>query len=361
MATADTNRGTRVTFEGISKIYGSTSVLQGVDLEIAPGELVALLGPSGCGKTTMLRCLAGLEAVSGGRILLDGHDVAGTPANHRDMGVVFQAYSLFPHMTVRENVGFGLRMRRVTREERERRVAEALELVGLGDLGDRFAHTLSGGQQQRVALARALVVRPRVLLLDEPLSALDAKVRVRLRDEIRSIQTTLGITTIFVTHDQEEALAVADRVAVMQAGVIEQLGSPEELYQRPSTPFVARFIGESNRVVGTVVAAGEVEALGSRLPALPTAPTAVGDRVRVLIRPEHLLLARDGAAPAGGAGEGTAATVLSSGFLGAHRRTVVQVEPEVTVTVQHPAAEEFAPGERVRIRTHGAPVAVEAL
>ena len=200
-----------------------------------PGEFIALLGPSGCGKTTVLRTLSGLEQVTSGRILIDGEDVADTPVNKRDIGMVFQSYSLFPHMTVLENVEFGLRMRKVDAAARARRSAEALEMVGLGHLGERYAHQLSGGQQQRVALARALVTRPRVLLLDEPLSALDAKVRVQLRDEIRRIQTELGITTLFVTHDQEEALAVADRVAVMNAGNIEQIGTPEELYTSPAT------------------------------------------------------------------------------------------------------------------------------
>src|SRR5690606_5733435 len=203
----------------------------GIDLSIAPGEFVALLGPSGCGKTTMLRCLAGLEQLTGGRILVGGEDVSPVPVNKRDMSVVFQAYPLFPHMTVAQNVGFGLEMRKAARAERATRAAEELELVALGHAAGRYAHQLSGGQQQRVAPARALVTRPRALLLDEPLSALDAKVRVRLRDEIKQIQSELGITAIFVTHDQEEALAIADRVAVMKDGITEQLGTPEELYQ----------------------------------------------------------------------------------------------------------------------------------
>ncbi|HAM27113.1 MAG TPA: spermidine/putrescine ABC transporter ATP-binding protein, partial [Microbacteriaceae bacterium] len=215
-SSATTSRpGAAVELIDVVKDYSGHRALSGVSLSIAPGEFVALLGPSGCGKTTALRALSGLELVNGGSILIDGQDVVDVPVNKRDIGMVFQSYSLFPHLTSLENVEFGLRMRAVPTAERRRRAAESLELVGLGHLAGRYAHQLSGGQQQRIALARALVTRPRVLLLDEPLSALDAKVRVQLRDEIRRIQTELGITTLFVTHDQEEALAVADRVAVM--------------------------------------------------------------------------------------------------------------------------------------------------
>ena len=201
--------------------FGEVQALDNFSLEIGPGELVALLGPSGCGKTTALRALAGLERLDAGRILLDGHDIAHVPANRRDMGMVFQAYSLFPHMTARENVAFGLRLRGVGGAERRRVADRHLELVHLGGRADRYPHQLSGGQQQRVALARALAIQPRVLLLDEPLSALDAKVRAQLRDEIRRIQVEVGITTLFVTHDQDEALAIADRVAVMHGGRLE--------------------------------------------------------------------------------------------------------------------------------------------
>ena len=359
-------KSTPIVFEGVTKAYGETTVLHGIDLSIAPGEFVALLGPSGCGKTTMLRCLAGLEQPTSGRILVGGDDVSPVPVNKRDMSVVFQAYSLFPHMTVAQNVGFGLEMRKVGKAERATRVAEALELVGLGHTADRYAHQLSGGQQQRVALARALVTRPRALLLDEPLSALDAKVRVRLRDEIKAIQVELGITTIFVTHDQEEALAVADRVAVMRDGVIEQLGAPEDLYRRPATPFVASFIGESNRLEG-VLAGDRVRVPGAELPVLPGASelanlsgaSASGDGVPVtaFVRPEQLRLEAVGsAAPS----DGLAATVVSSGFFGAHRRTVVRAESGETITVQHSTSEQFAVEQRVTLRFVGDPIAVEA-
>ncbi len=355
-------QGTPIVFEGVTKAYGEQTVLHGIDLAIEPGEFVALLGPSGCGKTTMLRCLAGLEQVTGGRILVGGEDVAAVPVNKRDMSVVFQAYSLFPHMTVAQNVAFGLEMRKVPKSERRLRVGDALELVGLGHTADRFAHQLSGGQQQRVALARALVTRPRALLLDEPLSALDAKVRVRLRDEIKTIQAELGITTIFVTHDQEEALAVADRVAVMREGVIEQLGAPEQLYRKPETPFVAGFIGESNRLSGRLVS-GEVQFAGGSLPVLPgsaaaltglTGPGLAAELdVTAFVRPEQLTLT------SGSGGSGIPARVLSSGFFGAHRRTIVRVESGQHVTVQHSATEQYTADEAVTLHFVGDPVAIE--
>ena len=356
-----TQRGTRIVFDGVVKAYGSNTVLHGIDLDIAPGEFIALLGPSGCGKTTMLRCLAGLENVTDGSITVNGEDIATKPANKRDMGVVFQQYSLFPHMTVSQNVEFGLRMRKVPTSERASRVREALELVGLGHLGGRYAHTLSGGQQQRVALARALVTRPRALLLDEPLSALDAKVRVRLRDEIKAIQTELGITTIFVTHDQEEALAIADRVAVMKEGVIEQLGSPEALYQAPASPFVAGFIGESNHLPG-VLRNGAAEVHGVRLPIVDADGIAEGSPLRAYVRPEHLSLTLHGAGsdavPSSLAGP--EAVVVSSGFLGSQRRTVVRLADGELITVQHASGVQFTPEVAVRLQFSGDPVAVEA-
>jgi putative spermidine/putrescine transport system ATP-binding protein len=276
---------------------------------------------------------------------------------------VFQAYSLFPHMTVAQNVGFGLEMRKVGKAERKQRVAEALELVGLGHTADRYAHQLSGGQQQRVALARALVTRPRALLLDEPLSALDAKVRVRLRDEIKAIQVELGITTIFVTHDQEEALAVADRVAVMREGVIEQLGAPEDLYRRPQTPFVAGFIGDSNRMPG-VLAGGEVTVAGAVLPVLPGSASVAEGAVTAFVRPEQLRVVAAGSDVVGGAvrGEpaGQVATVVSSGFFGAHRRTIVRLDDGELITVQHGTGEQFAAEQTVALSFRGDAVAVEA-
>ncbi|CAM5345250.1 ABC transporter ATP-binding protein [Leifsonia shinshuensis] len=336
--------GSTVELEGVVRDYGGGAGLAGFSLAASPGEFIALLGPSGCGKTTALRSLAGLERVDSGRILIDGRDVTDEPTNRRDLGMVFQSYSLFPHLTSGQNVEFGLRMRKVPAEQRRRRAAEALELVGLDHHADRYAHQLSGGQQQRVALARALVTEPRVLLLDEPLSALDAKVRVQLREEIRRIQTELGITTFFVTHDQEEALAVADRVAVMRAGAIEQVGTPEELYHRPATAFVAEFVGLTNRVPGTV-AGGVLQVLGQTV-AL-AAPAADG-RVTAYLRPEDVLLAA----------EGMPAEVLTTSFLGALRRTRVRLEDGSELAVQHAARVVTAPGERVHVALSGTPVTV---
>lgn len=333
----------------VKRFPGGTTALDGISLALAPGELVALLGPSGCGKTTALRVLAGLERADDGHILIDGVDVIGTPTNKRDIGMVFQSYSLFPHLTALQNVEFGLRMRGVAPADRRRRAAQALELVGLDHHGARYAHQLSGGQQQRVALARALVTRPRVLLLDEPLSALDAKVRVQLREQIRGIQTELGITTVFVTHDQEEALAVADRVAVMRAGRIEQIGTPEELYARPASAFVADFVGLSNRLPGTV-AEGVVTVGSQRLPLIDPAVPA-GDAV-ALVRPEDVVFAAADEADA------RAAVVLTTSFLGSLRRTRVRLDDGVELTVQHEVGRHPAPGEAVHVRLTGRPVAV---
>ncbi|WP_249521722.1 ABC transporter ATP-binding protein [Microbacterium sp. ER1] len=341
---AQAGDGTRVELHGIVKSYGGTRVLHGVDLDIAPGEFVSLLGPSGCGKTTLLRVLAGLEGAEEGTVLLGGGDVSRVPTNRRDIGMVFQSYSLFPHLRVVDNTAFGLRRRGVGTTEAARRALDALALVGLADLADRFPHQLSGGQQQRVALARALVTEPRVLLLDEPLSALDAKVRVQLRDEIRRIQLRLGITTVFVTHDQEEALAVSDRIAVMNSGRIEQIGSPEELYTTPATAEVAAFVGLSSVVSG--VADGEhVVVWGQRLPL----QTPADGPVDVYLRPENVRFtsAEDAA---------TDALVEESTFLGSMRRTLVRTESGELVRVQHDPAVHPSFRDRVRIAVTPAPV-----
>ncbi len=296
---AATRTAVEVRMEGLTRRYGPVVALDGLDLTLQPGELIALLGPSGCGKTTTLRLLAGLEDADAGTITVAGQDITQLPANKRDMGMVFQAYSLFPHMTVVQNVAFGLRLRRMAKDERERRALEMLDLVGLSEQSGRYAHQLSGGQQQRVALARALAIEPQVLLLDEPLSALDAKVRAQLRDEIRRIQLEVGITTLFVTHDQEEALAIADRVGVMRSGQLEQLAPPTEVYSRPATPFVAEFVGLTNRLAGTV-SGSVVTVRGRDLPlvdlGMPAGP------VTALVRPEAVSLARGEPADVGTAG-----------------------------------------------------------
>ena len=335
-----------VQFDRIVKSYGRTQVLHGIDLDIAPGEFVSLLGPSGCGKTTLLRVLAGLEVADGGAVLLGGKDVSGVPTNKRDLGMVFQSYSLFPHLRVRDNTAFGLRRRKVATAEARRRAQDALALVGLDAHADKYPHQLSGGQQQRVALARALVTEPRVLLLDEPLSALDAKVRVQLRDEIRRLQLRLGITTVFVTHDQEEALSVSDRIAVMDAGRIDQIGTPEELYLRPATAHVAAFVGLSSVAHGLANGA-TVRVWGTELPLqIP----ATGD-VDVLLRPENVRLVD----PADAAVRGT---VEESMFLGSMRRTLVRTEDGLLVRVQHAARIRPQYGDVVGLALDPEPVAV---
>ena len=344
--------GVEVRLEALERRYGGVTALDGLTLTLGPGELVALLGPSGCGKTTALRLVAGLEEADGGRVVIGGEDVTGLPANKRNVGMVFQAYSLFPHMVAWENVAFGLQMRKLGVAERKQRALEMLDLVGLAKFANRYANQLSGGQQQRVALARALAIRPQVLLLDEPLSALDAKVRSRLRDEIRRVQLEVGITTLFVTHDQEEALAIADRVGVMQAGHLEQLGSPTEIYSRPATPFVAEFVGLTNRLPGEVKG-GAVEVRGTRLPLVQ--PDAPQGPAIALVRPEAVSLATDGAISDGP----LVGTVIAVAFLGATSRVTVDLG-DLTVMAQMPTstAASTPAGTRVRLALRADPVLI---
>jgi putative spermidine/putrescine transport system ATP-binding protein len=281
-----------IQLNSLAKQFGPTKVVNDFSLAIPKGAFVSLLGPSGCGKTTVLRMLAGLEQPTSGSILIDGKDVTGLKANQRQIGMVFQAYALFPNLTVAQNVAFGLRVADKPRAEIDKRVGEMLELIGLPDLGTRYPYQLSGGQQQRVALARAIAPRPRVLLLDEPLSALDAKIRVSLRSEIRAIQRELGITTVFVTHDQEEALSISDQVVVMYKGIAEQAGTPFEIYNAPKTRFVATFVGTLNVLQGSVDdgPAGTVMVGGASLRLANPVPAARGTSVSLAIRPESIRL-----------------------------------------------------------------------
>ncbi len=293
------------------RVKGEVYAARDVSLEVGPGEFVTLLGPSGCGKTTTLRMIAGFETPDAGRIEIGGEDVTGLPVERRNIGFVFQNYALFPHLPVFENVAYGLRVRGLVRDALEREVGEVLALVGLAGYERQFPNQLSGGEQQRVALARAIVIRPRVLLFDEPLSNLDARLRVQMRSEIRELQKRLAITTVYVTHDQEEAMAVSDRIAVMNRGSIVQQGSAEDLYSRPYDEFVAQFIGRVNLVPGRALAesgaALEIEALGQRLRVpRPRVRLHPGAAVKLVLRPEAIALVAGG----------TGATVLSRTFLG---------------------------------------------
>jgi iron(III) transport system ATP-binding protein len=280
--------------EGVHKAFGAFVALKSIDLSIHSGELVCFLGPSGCGKTTLLRIIAGLEPQTRGRVIQNGRDVSHTPPAARDYGIVFQSYALFPNLTIRDNVAYGLVNRRRQRAEIDARVNELLTLVGLPDAGPKYPAQMSGGQQQRIALARALATAPSLLLLDEPLSALDARERERLRGEVRQLQQRLRVTTIMVTHDQEEALSMSDRVVVMNHGVIEQVGTPLEAYEKPATPFVADFLGKVN--VLRAVALGDCRYRVGKVELVTTANgVAAGANVRLYLRPEDRILADSGA------------------------------------------------------------------
>ncbi|CAB4750016.1 MAG: ATP-binding cassette domain-containing protein [Actinobacteria bacterium] len=328
----------------LAKYFGKVKALDGLSLDIAQGELVALLGPSGCGKTTALRALAGLQELDRGQMIVDGKDVTFQNANKRGMGMVFQAYSLFPHMTARENVEYGLKLRahKTSGDKRKARSSELLELVGLSTHVNHYPYQLSGGQQQRVALARALAISPKVLLLDEPLSALDAKVRTQLREEIRRIQLELGTTTLFVTHDQEEALSIADRVGVMRSGQLEQIATPAEMYDRPSTAFVAEFVGLTNPMAGKV-SGGSIEILGGVVKTLPGSITS-GSGI-ALIRPENIDVVAD---------KSGTAKVFAASFLGATCRLTISLPDGTRITAQLPSSDSVG-------LVAGAPVSVSLL
>jgi spermidine/putrescine transport system ATP-binding protein len=344
-----------ISLEGIGKRFGGVDAVHDVTLAIGDGEFFSLLGPSGCGKTTTLRMIAGFVSPDAGRILLHGEDTTLVPPNRRPVNMVFQQYALFPHMTIYDNVAFGLKMKHVPRSEHPARIKEMLEVVALGGLEKRRTRQLSGGQQQRVALARALVNRPAALLLDEPLGALDVKLRKQMQLELKRIQSELGTTFVYVTHDQEEALAMSDRIAVMNAGRVEQVGSPREIYERPVTPFVADFIGSLNALeltVGELVGGFAVVRLGEHeRVVVPVGPDArVGDAVRVAVRPERVRIGTPEALPANGGSrlEGAIAEVV---YLGMY--TQFHVETRAGRIVSHRLADEslagLAPGTGVAV------------
>ena len=316
---------TALRFSGVRKTFGQVIALDSFDLELKQGELVTLLGPSGCGKTTALRIAAGFEQPNSGSVFVKDKEVTSLPAHTRNMGMVFQNYSLFPHMTVAENVGFGLRVRGVDAAERDMLVREAVSRVQLSGLEGRYPHQLSGGQQQRVALARALVFQPEVLLLDEPLSALDAKVRVELRDEIRTLQRDAGIGAIFVTHDQDEALNISDRVCVMKDGKIQQIGSPRDIYLRPVNGFVARFIGAMNVIEVQFSQQKKPVVAGIELDSSIAAP--VGSVAQILVRPDAVSLCPRGTS---GSIDGT---VVGEHFSGATTSLRIRLDQaEITIS-----------------------------
>ncbi len=333
--------------ESVAKAYGTRTVLRDITLSLDAGEFVSLLGPSGCGKTTLLRIIAGFEQPSAGQVLLEGRNITALPAAKRQMGVVFQAYSLFPNMTAAANVRFGLTVRRMERRAQEERARELLALVGLADHAEKYPHQLSGGQQQRVALARALAIRPSLLLLDEPLSALDARVRAQLREEIRHIQRETAVTTIFVTHDQQEALSISDRVAVMQEGALSQVDDPATIYGEPENLFVARFVGAVAELPGSVVdgTIGVVEVFGVHVPATRARGLATGTRVHFLLRPESARISPPGT---NGALEGT---IAGRTFFGAQTNLRIDLGGKSSLTVSMPsvATNALSPGAKVAV------------
>src|SRR5215472_232710 len=351
--------GAAVLLEKVSKRFGSVTAVDGVSLAIEPGEFITLLGPSGSGKTTTLMMIAGFDHPTAGEIYIDGTPLVGVPAYRRGIGMVFQSYALFPHMTVAENVGFALKQRGIGRTVIAERVAETLEIVRLGGYEGRYPRQLSGGQQQRVALARAIIFRPRVLLMDEPLSALDKKLREELQLEIKRLHQQLGITFIYVTHDQREALIMSDRVAVMNEGRIEQAGSPSDLYDRPANRFVAGFVGESNFLDGEVVEVRgrevSVQIAGATLTAISDRTPAIGARVALAVRPEKIEF-RDGAAAGAQARSNTlSALVRDVTFVGEMHRYVLEIAPGLTLVAKqqhryHVTA--HAPQERVAVEWH---------
>lgn len=339
-----------VSLRALTKVFAGSTVVDSLDLDVARGEFFSLLGPSGCGKTTTLRMIAGFSDPSSGTVLVEGEDVTSTPPHKRDVNTVFQSYALFEHLDVRRNVGFGLRRKGVDRSGIDKRVAEMLELVQLGDRARARPSDLSGGQRQRVALARALINRPKVLLLDEPLAALDLKLRHAMQSELKSIQREVGITFLFVTHDQDEALSMSDRVAIMNGGVIEQCGTPEDVYENPTSVFAAGFIGTSNLMPGTYARGAVSVTPALSVPVPGHHGSANGDRVSVAIRPEKIWMSDFTPAMVQ-----TPGTIVSTSYHGATTQYVVSIGAGVSLTVLEQnlprmrADERWNPGDRVQI------------
>jgi iron(III) transport system ATP-binding protein len=349
--TAAADTGCYLAIRALTKRFGVFTALSDISFDIGEGEFVCFLGPSGCGKTTLLRAIAGLDIQTSGKILQAGRDISALPPSERDFGIVFQSYALFPNLTIRRNVAYGLENAKMSRARITARVNELLELVGLPEQSSKYPAQLSGGQQQRVAVARALATSPGLLLLDEPLSALDAKVRVHLRQELKALQERLGVTTVMVTHDQEEALSMADRIVVMNHGVIEQIGTPTEIYREPETLFVADFIGETNQLEAMVDAPGRLR-VGEQVLAADDATQPAGTRTTAVIRPEDILVTVDGTRDGGS--NGFDAEVLELAFLGAFWRVQIACtslsETPLTAAVSANAARETMIAEGMRLR-----------
>ncbi|MGM9529363.1 MAG: ABC transporter ATP-binding protein [Phascolarctobacterium sp.] len=322
-----------INVDNVTKRFGKNTVIDGLSVKINPGEFFTLLGPSGCGKTTLLRMIIGFNSIDGGSIYVDDKLINDVPTNKRNMGMVFQNYAVFPHMSVAENVAFGLKTRKMPKDEIAKAVDEILDVVKIKHLKNRMPADMSGGQQQRVAIGRAIVIHPQVLLMDEPLSNLDAKLRVEMRNAIKHIQQKIGITTVYVTHDQEEALAVSDRIAVMHEGVIQQTGTPQEIYQRPVNRFVSTFIGLSNILPANFYVEGKVQGVSFgayRVPMTNLKPQANGTAVLAAVRPEEFTITQTGA-------EGIAATVRSSVFLGVTTHYFLELEDGTEIEVIRPS------------------------
>lgn len=338
--------GASIVMRGLTKKYGSVTAVDSIDLDARPGEFLTLLGPSGSGKTTTLNMVAGFVDVTEGELLIDGSPVADLPPSRRNIGMVFQHYALFPHMTVADNVEYPLRQRKIPKTERRKKVEESLAIVGLEKFGNRTPKQLSGGQQQRVALARAMVYDPRVLLMDEPLGALDKKLRDSLQLEIKRIHGELGTTFVYVTHDQDEALVLSDRIAVFNNARIEQVGTPTELYEQPRSVFVARFLGESSLFMGTVVNGLEVDSHGHRVVAT-RGETAPGEAVAVVVRPERITIVTSEARP--DTVNALPGNVIQDIYFGSSRKVEVRLDDDSTVLVRESAGgiTAVAPGQRV--------------